>query len=81
MATFSCKTRGNADPKGKPRVYFCCHPEDFDRYFDKLCEDVFKTHDCAIYYTAEMTEPLDERDMDADLGQMNLLVVPVTLVD
>ena len=78
MATFLCKTKGNADPKGKPRVYFCCHPEDFARYFDKLCEDVFKTHDCAIYYTADMTEAFDERDMDTDLGQMNLFVVPVT---
>ena len=78
MATFSCKTKGNADPKGKPRVYFCCHPEDFDRYFDKLREDIFKTHDCAIYYTADMTEAFDEHDMDTDLGQMNLFVVPVT---
>ena len=78
MATFSCKTKGNADPKGKPRVYFCCHPEDFDRYFDKVREDIFKTHDCAIYYTADMTEAFDEHDMDTDLGQMNLFVVPVT---
>ena len=21
------KTRGNASPQGKPRVYFCCHPD------------------------------------------------------
>ena len=78
MATFLYKTKGNANPKGKPRVYFTSHPEDFDRYLDKLCEDVFKTHDCAIYYTESMTEAIDEHDMDADLGQMNLFVVPVT---
>ena len=72
------RTKGNANPKGKPRVYFTCHPDDFDRYFDKLCEDIFKTHDCAIYYTEDMTEVILEEDKETDLGQMNLFIVPVT---
>ena len=78
MAEFKVKTKGGSIPKGKPRVYFTCHPDDFDKYFDKICEDVFKTHDCAIYYTADMTEAFDETNMDVDLGQMNLFLVPVT---
>lgn len=78
MATFAYKTKGNASPAGKPRVYFTCHPADYARYLDKLCDDVFKTHDCAIYYTEDMTEPLDEDNLEADLGQMNLFIVPVT---
>ncbi len=78
MAEFKVRTRGNADPQSKARVYFTCHPEDFERYFDKVCEDVFKTHDCAIYYTADMNEPLDEANIDVDLGRMNLYLVPVT---
>ena len=57
MANFSCKTnpKYSSDPQGKPRVFFTCHPEDFDKYFDKICEDIFKTQDCAIYYTKDMT--------------------------
>ena len=78
MATFKVKTKGNADPHGKSRVYFCCHPEDFDNYFEKICADVFEVQDCAIYYTPDMTEPLDEANIDVDLGQMNLFLVPVT---
>jgi len=78
MADFLYKTKGNADPKGKPRVYFTAHPEDFGRYFDKICEDIFKTHDCVIYYTADMREAFDESELDAELGQMNLFVTPVT---
>ena len=78
MATFAYKTKGNASPAGKPRVYFTCHPADYARYLDKLCDDVFKTHDCAIYYTEDMTEPLDEDNLEADLGQMNLFIVSVT---
>ena len=72
------KTWEGADPKGKPRVYFTCHPEDFPRYFEKIVKDIFKTHDCAIYYTEDMTEAFDAAHLETDLGQMNLFVVPVT---
>ena len=78
MQSFSVRTKGNADPHGRARVYFTCHPEDFDRYFDKICEDVFLTQDCAIYYTENMSEALDESNIDIDLGRMSLFLVPVT---
>ncbi len=78
MPTLSCKTRGNAPPSGKPRIYFTCHPEDFDKYFIKITEDIFKTQDCAIYYTEDMTTPFAPEDLDTDLGSLNLVVVPVT---
>lgn len=78
MATFSCKTRGNSSPERKPRVFFTCHPDDFEKCFDKICEDVFKTHDCAIFYTEDLNEEIGEKYKESDLGQMNLFVIPVT---
>ncbi len=78
MSDFKVRTRGESDPRGKARVYFTCHPDDFEKYFDRVCLDVLECQDCAIYYTADMSEPLDEANMDADLGQMNLVLVPVT---
>lgn len=78
MANILWHTKGNANPSGKPRVYFTCHPEDFDEYFERICEDIWKTHDCAIYYTADMSEAIDEQDRETDLGSNNLFVVPVT---
>lgn len=79
MAQFKVRTRDKTDPKGKPRVYFTCHFDDFERYFDKICSDIFTTHDVAIYYTPNMSEPFDEENMAIDLGQMNLFAVPVSL--
>ncbi len=87
MAEFKIRTKGNSDPQGKPRVYFTCHPEDFNRVFyndrlscfDRICADVFKTQDCAIYYTEDMRRPLDSENIDVDLGRANLFLVPVTL--
>lgn len=78
MEKFLIKTKGNTDPRGKRKVYFTCYPTDFEHYFDKICEDIFRTHDCAIYFTEDMTEMIDDEDKMTSLGQMNLFVVPVT---
>ncbi len=78
-AVFSCRTRGNSSPKDKPRVYFTCHQNDFERFFDKIRKDIFKTHDCAIYYTKDMSADLSDENTLADLSRMNLFVIPVTL--
>lgn len=75
---FSHKTRGNSSPKDKPRVYFTCHPDDFERYFEKICEDIFKTHDCTVYYTDDMNADLSDENNLVDLERMNLFVIPVT---
>ncbi len=78
MATFKVETKNKLDIDKKPRVYFTCHPDDFERYFKKVCDDIFKTHDCAIYYTEDMTEIIAEDEKETDLGRNNLFVIPVT---
>lgn len=78
MAIFKYKTRADSSPQRKPRVYFTCHPKDFSNCFEKICEDIFKTQDCAIYYTEDMNEEIEEKYKESDLGQMNLFVIPVT---
>ena len=78
MPNILYRTRGNSSPGGNPRVYFTCHPDDFERYFDKICEDIFKPHDCAVYYTENMTDIIPDEDKPTDLGSMNLFVMPVT---
>ena len=78
MASFLYKTKAGTDLKGKPRVFFTCHAEDFDRCFTKITEDILKNQDCAIYYTADMNAPMEEENLATDLGQMSLFVVPVT---
>ena len=74
MAEMLFKTKGNASPSGKARVYFTCHPDDFDLYFEQVCEYIFKSHDCAIYYAEDMSAVMDETDLE----NCNLFVAPVT---
>ncbi len=78
MLNLRCKTRGNASPKGKPRVYFTCHPQDFEYYFQKISNDVLSLYDCAVYYTEDLSKDIEKEDLELELGQMNLFVVPVT---
>ena len=79
MAIFKVETKNKTNIDKKPRVYFTCHPEDFEKYFKKVCVDIFKTHDCTIYYTEDMSEFIAEDEKQVDLGRNNLFVVPVTL--
>ena len=79
MAKISLKVKNENNIAGKPRVYFTSHPEDFDRYFERVAEDILALQDAAIYYTADMTEELSEENLELDLGRANLVVVPVTL--
>ncbi len=78
MPEWKIRTRGDSGPGHKPRVYFTCHPEDMGRYFDKVCKDILKLQDCAIYYTEDMAAAIAPEDRETDLGSVNLLVVPVT---
>ena len=78
MANFKVKSKNQNNISKKPRVYFTCHPDDFKKHFEEICEDIFATHDCAIYYTEDMSEVIDEENKETDLGRFNLFVVPVT---
>jgi len=72
------KTRGNASPQGKPRVYFTGHPEDFGPYFDEITDDILKIQNCAVYYDAEPGAEFDREELLRELEQMQLFVIPVT---
>ena len=67
-----------------PKAFFTCHPLDFnktysrDSVFDTICNDIFRTHEIAIYYTKDMTAEISDENRNIDLMQMNFFIVPVT---
>lgn len=78
MAKILFKTANKNAINEKPRVYFTSHPDDFEKHFERVCEDIFKTQDCTVFYTENMSEPLTDDDLAYSLHNMNLFVVPVT---
>lgn len=51
MTIFKYKTRGQSPAQGKAKVYFCCHPQDFELYFDEIAEDILSKKNCSIWYS------------------------------
>ncbi len=76
MAGLKYKTRGNSSPQGKPRVFFCCHPEDFENFFESVSNEILAKQNCAIWYVDKAI--VRDEDFFSDLKQMQLFVMPVT---
>ncbi len=72
-----CKTRGNSSSVGKARVYFYSHPEDFNLYFNEICDDILEISNCSFWYKKNPSEYI-ENDLELTLGQMQLVVIPIT---
>jgi len=71
------KTRGQASPQGKPKVYFCCHPDDFGYLFESVAEEILAEQNCAVWYPKDRNALRDDTFLN-DLSQMQLFVMPVT---
>lgn len=78
MSKLQYKTIAGEHPQGKPNVYFSCHPEDFEKYFEEYALKIFHIQDCAIWYEAEPEADYDRENLELDLSQMQLLIMPVT---
>ena len=78
MTQLKMYTKNNVDIKDKPKVYFTCHPDDFEKTFKAICGDILKTHDCAVFYKEDMSDELPEETRETDLERMNLFVFPIT---
>lgn len=43
-------------PHNKPKVFFVCHPSDFESTFSAISDDILMAEDCAIYYNDRFSE-------------------------
>lgn len=75
---FAYRTRGNAAPQGKPRVYLTGHPADLPACREEIITDILNVQNCAIYYDEEPDGPCREEGLLQELEQMQLFVIPVT---
>lgn len=72
-------TKGKNSAKNRPKLYFCSHPEDVNKYLRTIADEIFeKQPDVAIWYN-------DEPDIDemselhvSELSLMQAFIVPVT---
>ena len=78
MSRLQYKTIADERPQGKPNVYFSCHPDDFGKYFEEYAARILRIQDCAIWYESEPEADYDREDLELNLSQMQLFVMPIT---
>ena len=79
MADIKTLTFTDDSSQGKQKVYLCLHPDDFDKYFSKVCEDIFKANPgCAICYDIDTEGMYNRDDLLLMLSNMQLFVAVVT---
>lgn len=66
----------NINPQGRSKVYFCCHPNDFDNYFEIVSNEILEKQKCTIWYAENEDERNDE--YLSNLKEMQLFVMLVT---
>ena len=72
------RTPEMGDPRGKPKVYFSCHPADREAYFEALTDDILAHSSCAVWYDTEPEAAYDREELLGILGDMQLMVFGVT---
>ena len=76
--TLGYRTRGNASPQGRPRVYLCCHPDDLAGQLEVIADEILGLQaNAAIWYRDPAYGP-DAALSPDELAHMQLVVVPVT---
>ena len=72
-------TRGQKNPKGLPRVFFACHPDDFELYFQKTVDMVDAFQDVAFFYEQnQKNNSMPWMDLSGRLSDMQLIIMPVS---
>lgn len=73
------RTRKKGDsPRGKAKVYFSCCDSAFEKFSDKIFDQIFDICDCAIYYYPPKSDVATDDEYRFNLKQMDLFVIPVT---
>lgn len=71
-------TKDGSSPKGLPKIYITGHPDDCRRYSGHIREDLFRQHNCAVFYDENPEHPEDMENFSNDLRTMKLVVLIVT---
>ena len=50
MGEWQYKTRGMSTYRGKSKVYFLCHPDDFTRYFESVSDEILEQLNVVVWY-------------------------------
>lgn len=76
MTNLRYRTLLDVTPLGRPKIFFCALPSEFDEYFEIISNEIFIAQDCSIWYLEKGTKITEE--VLRDLEEIPLWVFCVT---
>ena len=72
-------TNGNINPSNKVNIYFCCHSNDFNIYFETIKNEIWIMFpEVAFWYSNQRDETIFSELLLADMHQMDLIIILIT---
>ena len=78
MYDIKYKTRNNADYHNMAKIYFSCHHDDHNQFFETISNDILQQCDCAVFYDENPLSEYDKEEYCHLLSTASIIVVPVT---
>ena len=78
-SVLNCTVPETDREQGQAKIFFACHPDDFEDCFLEIINDIRQIRDVPIYYCRPDQE-ISREELENELLFMNLVVVPVTSV-
>lgn len=73
MIDLMMKTKGDKIPDGKAKIFLSGQKNDVKKYMDVICDDIFKSMDCVVYYDKGCQEGFDDENMQV-LREVQMVV-------
>ena len=77
-AMLKYETRYGVNQIPNMKVYIAFGKEDYRLYYEMLCEEILDSLNCAVFCRQGWDDPFNEADIADYLGEMNLIILPVT---
>lgn len=73
-------TKDNKSPRKRPKVYFCAHPEDMNKYLEEISSDILKKQPgVTIWYDdGSFRKNCNQEEREFTLSEMQMFVMPIT---
>ncbi len=78
MMELKRKTRLNVETWSMRKVYFACHQDDFEKYFQTVTDKILAIVDCSIYYYDDFENYIPFGEIEEVFKEIQLVVFPVT---
>ena len=78
MPLLACKTKNQKRTKDESKIYFCCSPKDFEKYFERISNDIWSIKNVSIFHDENVESGEYNKEWYTRLSSMQMFVGIIT---